>query len=240
MSEEHYPAHSVGNDDIVAFDFTKMLDFLVTGELAARINNQTEKGTSVQDAFGKIYDEDLTEMMYPKGRTARTLCKSCNRFLGKYDEAYLKFFQCDGNPKIVKGFQPKTKTRIIKSIFGKFLSVPEAINEAFDFTDCIKDETIEEYRGEWRIYFIKRDYSTDLMGLADIQTGMLSFNEGIVYELSDEKFIFDLMNFPKHDGYKMTDIFDIYNSNYQLVTGVGEYGGYHAQILMNNLFKDKL
>lgn len=26
MSEEHYPAHSVGNDDIIALDFTKFMD----------------------------------------------------------------------------------------------------------------------------------------------------------------------------------------------------------------------
>lgn len=29
MSEEHYPAHSVGNDDIIALDFTKLMDTLM-------------------------------------------------------------------------------------------------------------------------------------------------------------------------------------------------------------------
>ena len=65
---------------------------------------------------------------YPKGRTAQTLCRECNTFLGNYDKCYLRFFNENGNPKAIKGFQKATKIKIIKSIFAKFLSVPEAEN----------------------------------------------------------------------------------------------------------------
>ena len=33
MSEEHYPAKSVGNDDVVAFDIVKMFDSFQSEEL---------------------------------------------------------------------------------------------------------------------------------------------------------------------------------------------------------------
>jgi hypothetical protein len=112
MSEEHYPAHSTGNDDIVAFDVIKMFDQLMSGEIADELINRIQEGSSIDNAAEDIFDNELAKPMYPKGRTARTLCKSCNTFLGRYDEAYLKFFKCDGNPKVVKGFQPKTKLRI--------------------------------------------------------------------------------------------------------------------------------
>lgn len=238
MSEEHYPAHSTGNDDIVAFDVIKMFDQLMSGEIADELINRIQEGSSIENAAEDIFDNELAKPMYPKGRTARTLCKSCNTFLGRYDEAYLKFFNCDGNPKVVKGFQPKTKLRIIKSVFGKFLSVPEAMNEKFDFIEFIRNESINEYHGKWRLYFIKRDYSTDLMGLSDIRTGSLSFDEGTVYELSDDKFIFNLMPFPKHDCFEMTDIFDIKSKQYCLTVGAGDSGGYHAQIFMSSIFQD--
>lgn len=74
------------------------------------------------------------------------------------------------------------------------------------------------------------------MGFGDISTGKLSFDEGVVYELSDEKFIYNLMNFPKHNCFKMTNIFDILNKNYELVEGVEENGGYHAQLQIGKLF----
>ena len=64
------------------------------------------------------------------------------------------------------------------------------------------------------------------------------FNEKIVTStLSDEKFIFNLMNFPKHDCFEMNDIFDILERNYKPVIGVGKDGGYHAQILMGRLLR---
>ena len=33
MSEEHYPARSVGNDDIVAVDLAKTIDMLLSNEI---------------------------------------------------------------------------------------------------------------------------------------------------------------------------------------------------------------
>ena len=36
----------------------------------------------------------------------------------------------------------------------------------------------------------------------------------------------------------MNNIFDILDTNYKLIIGAGEHGGYHAQALMSNLFKD--
>lgn len=33
MSEEHYPAKSTGNDDIVALDFGKMIDSIMSGKV---------------------------------------------------------------------------------------------------------------------------------------------------------------------------------------------------------------
>lgn len=88
------------------------------------------------------------------------------------------------------------------------------------------------------IYFIKRDFSSDLMGLKDIRTGKIEFDEGVVYELSDDKFIYDLMNFEKHPYFEMTNLFDILKKDYILVKGVGNDGGYHAQILMKSLFSE--
>ena len=64
----------------------------------------------------------------------------------------------------------------------------------------------------------------------------ITFDEGVVYELSDDKFIFNLMNFPKHSCFEMTNLFDILKKNYKLVEGVGESGGYHAQVFMSSLF----
>ena len=120
---------------------------------------------------------------------------------------------------------------------GKFLSVPETANESFDFIDYLKDETSTEYHGKWRLYFVKRDYSTDLMGFGDLGTGKITYDEGVVYEFSDEKFIFNLMNFPKHDSFKMTNIFDILNNHYTIVEGChDDIGGYHAMIMMSRLF----
>ena len=41
MSDEHYPAHSTGNDDIVTLDFKKMIDsFFIHGNTAR--NNQKD------------------------------------------------------------------------------------------------------------------------------------------------------------------------------------------------------
>lgn len=218
MSEEHYPARSVGNDDIVAFNLARILP----EDLSEEYRNRIKNGEDIEKVCDDIFDNWLSEPAYPKGRTARTLCKECNTFIGKYDEAYLKFFNVDGNPDIIKGFQTTTKYEIIKAIFAKFLSISETQNENFDFMDFIKDKNLNEYKGQWNIYFIKRDFSTDLLGLKDIGTGELEFDEGIVYELSDDKFIFNLMNFKKHECYEMTNIFDILKKKYTIVEGAGK------------------
>ena len=237
MSEEHYPARSVGNEDIVLLDIIKMIDFFQTDGMKW-FEKRYLQGESIGQISDDIFDNELSLPLYQNGRTARTLCRKCNTFLGKYDEAYLKFFSINGEPKIVKGFNKITKLKIIKSIFGKFLSLPETMDEKFDFLDFLNDEYAVEYRGKWKIYFIKRDFSSDIMGMRDIGTGKLEFNEGVVYELSDDKFIFNLMNFEKHSCYDMTNLFDILRKNYKLVTGTGSNGGYHAQVLLSRLFKE--
>lgn len=239
MSEEHYPAKCVGNNDIIALDFIKMMDSLQSGKVFSEVAKGLESGKDPKDAAEKYFDDKLAKPLYPNGRTARTLCRKCNTFLGKYDEAYQKFFDADGQSRIINGFQAQTKIQIIKALYAKFLSVPEAQEEKFDFLNFVRDTSCVEYTGKWHLYFVKRDFSSDLMGLKDIGTGKLDFDEGVVYELSDDKFIFDLMNFEKHSCFEMTDIFDIRNKNYKLIEGVGASGGYHAQILMQCLFRDQ-
>ncbi len=237
MSEEHYPARSVGNDDIVAIDLTKLFDSLQPVKMNQKINTAIKEGKTIKEVADKYFEDEISTSLYPAGRTAKTLCRQCNIFLGKYDEAYLKFFAADGNPKVVKGFQKRTRMEIIKAIFGKFLSVPEAKDEKFDFVDFVRDKSCTEYFGEWHLYFVRRNAASDLIGLADIGTGKIEYDCGIVYELSDEKFIFNLMNFEKHKVYEMNNIFDILSNNYSIVTGVGKDGGYHAQILLSRLFR---
>ena len=61
----------------------------------------------------------------------------------------------------------------------------------------IPDKSLDSYHGNWHLYFVHRDYSSDILGLADIGTGKAEYDEGSVYELSDEKFIFNLMNFER-------------------------------------------
>ena len=129
-----------------------------------------------------------------------------------------------------------TKYQIIKAIYAKFLSVPETRNEELDFLDFIRDADSTVYNGTWSVYFVKRNFSSDLMGMKDIRTGKITFDEGVVYEMSDDKFIFNLMNFPKHSCFEMTNLFDILKKNYKLIEGVGENGGYHAQVFMSSLF----
>lgn len=139
----------------------------------------------------------------------------------------------------IANLQPHDCRLAEKSIFGKFLSIPETLEENFDFLDFLKDDTNKEYLGVWNLYFVKRDHSSDILGLKNIDTGKLEFEAGVVYELSDDKFIYNLMNFKKHDSYKMTNIFDILKKNYVLTNGVGESGGYHALIFISKLFSEK-
>jgi hypothetical protein len=238
MSEEHYPARSVGNEDIVALDIIKMIDSFQSKEMRNEISKRLSAGECADVIWGDIFDAKLSNPLYPSGRTARTLCRKCNTFLGKYDAAYLKFFSLDGEAPKIKGFKDSTKIQIVKSIFGKFLSVPETGNEEFDFLDFLKAESLTKYSGKWKLYFIRRDFSCDLLGLKDIGTGKADFDEGVVYELSDDKFIFNLMNFERHSCFPMTNVFDILKRNYVLVKGAGNNGGYHAQILMARLLQN--
>lgn len=235
MSEEHYPAKSVGNNDIVLLDIAKMLDNLSSQEFYENISTKLSQQVKLDDIIDENF-ESIAENLYPNGRTARTLCKECNRFLGKYDETYLKFFNADGNPKIVNGFSKKTKLQIIKAIYAKFLSVPEAINEKFDFVNFIMDTESDAYKGKWNLYLIKRNYTTDFMGMKDIGTGRGVFDKGIVYELSDDRFIFNLMNFEKDSKISMTNIFEILNKNYRLAEGIGQNGSYHESIFLSRMF----
>ena len=207
MSEEHYPARNTGNEDIVAVDLGKMFDTFISENVHAEIGQKLDNGQTLESIAGDIFDSQLATSLFPKGRTARTLCRKCNTFLGKYDEAYLRFFNSNGNPKVVNGFQQHTKYQIIKAIYAKFLSVPETRNEELDFLDFIRDADSTVYNGTWSVYFVKRNFSSDLMGMKDIRTGKITFDEGVVYEMSDDKFIFNLMNFPKHSCFEMTKLF---------------------------------
>ena len=109
------------------------------------MNDVIDSGNNIMEVADKYFDQHLAHDLYPKGRTARTLCRRCNTFLGKYDEAYKKFYLEDGNPKIIKGFAKQTKFQIVKAIYGKFLSIPETQDVEFDFLDFIRNKDETEY-----------------------------------------------------------------------------------------------
>ena len=60
MSEEHYPAKSTGNNDIVELDLVKLIDTFQSGIAQQKIKKQVELGHAVEDAAGKYFDEELT------------------------------------------------------------------------------------------------------------------------------------------------------------------------------------
>ena len=97
MSEEHYPARSLGNEDIVALDICKMIDSFKSEEMYYDILKRLSSGKSFEKISGDIFDTSC-QTTISRGRTARTLCRKCN-LLGKYDAAYLKFFSLDGEAK---------------------------------------------------------------------------------------------------------------------------------------------
>lgn len=236
MSEEHYPAKSTGNEVIVALDFGKMIDSMRSGELAERLFHKENQGKTVEEVSGEFFDEELSHSLYPKGRTARSLCRQCNTFLGKYDEAYKKFFDNDGSPSIIKGYQKLTRLKIIKAIFAKFLSVPECKGLNFDFIDFLQDDNQEKYDGLWGLYCTKRDYGTDFFGLGHLATGVMTYDEGVIFVLSDEKFIFHLMDFEPHEGYKSLNMMDLLNKTYTLVSGRDLHdGGYHGHFMIQEM-----
>ncbi|MEK4948650.1 MULTISPECIES: hypothetical protein [Carnobacterium] len=236
MSEEHYPAKSTGNDDIVALDFGKMIDSIMSGKVIENFFQQENQGKTLEEVSSDFFDEELSHSLYPKGRTARSLCRECNTFFGKYDESYKKFYDNGGSPSIIKGYQKQTRLKIIKAIFAKFLSVPECKGWKFDFVDFLKNESQEEYKGKWKLYCVKRDYSTDMLGLGHLATGELTHDEGTIFELSDEKFIFHLMDFEPHEGYKSLNMMDLLNKTYTLVNGSDlQDGGYHGELMIQDM-----
>lgn len=83
MSEEHYPAHCVGNDDIIALDFIKYMDTCMGNnqELYEDINNAIRNGVDPKVCADKYFDQYLAKDLYPKGRTARTYVVSVIHFL---------------------------------------------------------------------------------------------------------------------------------------------------------------
>ena len=229
MSKEHYPAKSVGNVDLIDFDIDALGDKIVNGESIDRL----KRGEREEKIVGDMFEKDLVKGEYPEGRTALSLCRSCNTFLGKYDKSYLNFFNVDGDPNIVKGFSKRTKLNIIKAIYAKFISIPEAKNEEFDFLEFINSERSEEYSGRWKLYFIKRDFTTDWLGFKNLQTGVLEYNEGLVYQLSDAKFIYNLMNFEKHSSYNMTNIFEILEKKFKMFYGGDSEYRYNDFIMLS-------
>ncbi|MCU9756312.1 hypothetical protein [Enterococcus faecalis] len=238
MSEEHYPAKSTGNNDIVALNFTKMMNSMMSGEVTKRISTPENKGKTIEEISSEYFDNELSYPMYPKGRTARSLCRECNTFLGKYDEAYKKFFDNNGDSNVIKGFQLFTRLKIVKAIYAKFLSVPECKGYVFDFVDFLKNEKQEDYNGKWQVYCLKRDYSTDMMGMSNLDTGKMDWNEGTIFELSDEKFIFHLMDFEPHECYKSMNMMDILGKSYKIVRGQEVQGGYHGQFMIQKMFEN--
>lgn len=231
ITKEHYPAKSVGNNDLVRINLMEVFDYIMKNPRKfTYIAKSGQDFSEVEKYYSNI---DMAESIYPEGRYARTLCRQCNSFLGKYDEAYKKFYDNDGNPNKIKGFSKITKLKIIKAIYGKFLSIPEADGEDFDFKEFILDEKCEEYRGIWKLFFVKRNTIT-----SDMQTVKLNYDNGVVYHLSDDKFIFDLLNFEKPNEYVMNNIFDILEKNYKLHVGPGANGGFYGEALTTNLFRD--
>lgn len=88
MSAEHYPSKSVRNNDIIALDFVKMLETIQSPEVHGIINSRVLKGERFKEVTGEIFDNYIAKDLYPKGRINQSLCRTCNTFLGKYDESY--------------------------------------------------------------------------------------------------------------------------------------------------------
>lgn len=244
MSEEHYPAKSTGNEDIVALDFGKMVHSIMSGEVVKQLSQPDNQGKTLEQVSSEFFDKELSHSLHPKGRTVRSLCRGCNTFLGKYDEAYKKFYDNDGDPTIIKGYQKSTRLKIVKAIFAKFLSVPECKEQKFDFIEgFLKNDDPEKYTGVWSLYCVKRDYSTDILGFGHLGTGKMTYDEGLIYVLSDDKFIFHLMNFEPHNGYQSLNMMDILNKTYTMVSGSdlkdgGYHGGFVMQEMLSNMFEN--
>lgn len=59
MSEEHYPARSVGNEDIVLLDIVKMLDSFQTVGMK-KIEKRYLQGESIGQISDDIFDNELS------------------------------------------------------------------------------------------------------------------------------------------------------------------------------------
>lgn len=221
LTKEHYPAKSVGNVDMVTANLIKMIDII-------------SEGTCNKENYNQIFDEQIVTNSYKEGRVSETLCQGCNTFLGSYDETYKKFYDCDGDSNKIKGFSPMTKEKIIKSIYGKFLSVPECQEINFDFLDYLRNKNATNYYGKWTVYITKRDFYTGFGAIQPLDTGILEEDEGKVIEFSDEKFIFHLTEFTPPESLVGTNIWNIRNKNYKIKSGADVNGGYHAGILMKH------
>ena len=51
MSEEHYPAKSVGNDDVVAFDIMKYIDMISDEEVHEKVANEIKRGKNKKETY---------------------------------------------------------------------------------------------------------------------------------------------------------------------------------------------
>ena len=65
MSEEHYPARSVGNNDIVAVDISKTIDTLLSNETRKNILNRVEHGENLKQISDEFFDNELAIPLYP-------------------------------------------------------------------------------------------------------------------------------------------------------------------------------
>ena len=157
MSEEHYPAKSVGNEDIVALDIIKVADFCLNKPKRKTMLKNVPKNLSINEIKDYLFDNEFSKTLYPKGRTARTLCINCNRFLGKYDEAYLKFFNNNGECSIIKGFSLKTK---INTFIGYFLddNYPFFTSNINELLTYFQNKT----RGDYQLFSNYADFKTEL------------------------------------------------------------------------------
>ena len=57
ISEEHYPARSVGNEDIVAVDIEKLIDSLLSEDTYKEIVVGLNNGQSIEDIDCQYFDE---------------------------------------------------------------------------------------------------------------------------------------------------------------------------------------
>ena len=73
MSEEHYPARSTGNEDIVALDLIKMFDTLQSENIHTEVTKRLNLGETPQKIVDDIFDNRVSKPLYPNGRTATTM-----------------------------------------------------------------------------------------------------------------------------------------------------------------------